>query len=117
MTDKSTAKTATVVDAPKGKRGRKPLDPSTLASTEPNSVHKSMAEWFTQASGVEVTPKAVQVVTALQSQFRRSEIGAQVASLREADKVARAKAKRAAQIAAAEKRLANLKATESATTE
>jgi sulfur relay (sulfurtransferase) DsrC/TusE family protein len=81
-----------------------------LAAKPPTEFNERMAEWLTEQTGVEITPKAAQIVTALRDEFRTSETGRElvesrkkVAAKRKADELAKKKA-------AAAKRIAELQA-------
>ena len=108
VTDKTSQATA---EAPKKRRGgKRPTDPAALSVKTPNAFHKALAEYVTEETGVEVTAKHAQIVMVMLPLFRRSAVGKELAEARKGGAAARREEKRLAQIAAAEKRIAELKA-------
>lgn len=80
-TTKSTTKGSTVSKSATRKPAvRKPvvddklaLRAAALADKEPTALHHDMAAWMTALTGVEVSPKAAQIVAVLRMDYQRSE--------------------------------------------
>lgn len=78
----------------KSKAAEKPLkeDYTYLADKEPTDLHKQMAEWMSEVTGVEVTAKQAQIVSVLRHEHQRSDANQEML----AEKRKQASAKKAA---------------------
>lgn len=81
-----------------------------LAAKPPTEFHERMAEWLTEHTGVEVTPKAAQLVTVLRDKFRTSETGRELVQSREKEAAKRKADELAKKRATAAKKIAELQA-------
>lgn len=85
-------------------------DHKALATKEPTELHERMAAWMTRQSGVKITPKQAQVVTALREAFRTSDEGQDLVLARKAAADRRKAAELKAKKATAAKKIAELQA-------
>lgn len=85
-------------------------DYTYLADKDPSELHKRMAAWLTERTGVEISPKHAQVVMSMRQAFRTSETGREIVEGRHAAAEARKAEKLAAKKASAAKKMAELQA-------
>lgn len=94
------------------KAAQEPLkeDYTYLAEKEPTDLHKEMAAWMTEVTGVPVSAKQAQIVAVLRHEFQRSEVNQESLAKKRKEAAARKVAAAKAKEAREKKLLADLQA-------